>query len=536
MFALALLGYLCASGRANDAGDVLARCAKVHRNLHAGFSVTLERKTRAWRITGAKIAAAELKESDLAEVTELASVNALEVASPRQIPAGGLSGLAALPHLRSLTLRANTSEAGLAAVLGLRKLEALDFDGFRARDGAISPNVFGYLRDLAGLRRLKGPLPQSALQYIRHLGLLEELDVSLDSDNVAAGLSQLKDLNRLRSLAVDRFGEAGLSAIKDLPRLDHLQIGAAARLDLSALRSLTWLKIHVVDDKVGGRPGRVILPKNLRRLDVTKDTITKLDLQSSVHIEHVQFDLGVYGRFNEATDRYDKVGEVEWLSSLPRLRELAVRDPTDQNVIEIARLASLLTLTLKSEADCPDVTISDEAMRAIAKLQNLETLQIENGWGVTDSGISVLRGLRNLRRLRLTGLFPRVTAEGLAGLGNLKGLQCLDIDVSAKFPSSLAELLLSRIGAMTGLEELGLRCTITDGGLGNLTNLRNLHRLDLTGSSGYTDNGLASLMTTLPTLQEVKRDYVEGTKVSGSNKGEGTKVSGTVSRERSLPI
>ena len=61
-----------------------------------------------------------------------------------------------------------------------------------------------------------------------------------------------------------------------------------------------------------------------------------------------------------------------------------------------------------------DITITDAAMPAIARIASLEFLDLTNARGLTDAGLVPLRSLRNLQQLSIAG--TKVTPEGVAVL------------------------------------------------------------------------------------------------------------------------
>ncbi len=270
------------------------------------------------------------------------------------------------------------------------------------------------------------------------------------------------------------------------------------------LRSLTALQIHVFGEKAG----KVHLPENLRRLELMNDIAEKLNVESAPHIEYVRVALGMRGRTNGASGDLDLAGQTKWLRSLLELRELVLDGPADQDAQHVARLASLCALTVTS--DCPSIAISDSGMMALAELPKLESLEIENGWRLTDTGMTLLRGLPSLRRLGLTGSFPGVTAAGLAWVWEMKCLRTLKLNLYEHAGDWTLGVILPRLKVLSELEELSVSGAVADDGLASLADLKKLRRLDLTHAVGYSDTGLESLVRSLPELRELRLSMRQG--------------------------
>ena len=120
---------------------------------------------------------------------------------------------------------------------------------------------------------------------------------------------------------------------------------------------------------------------------------------------------------------------------------------------------------------------------------------------VTDAGIGALAGLEHLKRLEL-GETP-ISPAGLAAICKLTGLEALRVDLPEGAPGvSILDILLG-ISALTNLKELTLAGPVTDLRLKCLGGLVGLRRLDVSGGTGYTDEGLAALVRSLPELKEL---------------------------------
>jgi len=120
--------------------------------------------------------------------------------------------------------------------------------------------------------------------------------------------------------------------------------------------------------------------------------------------------------------------------------------------------------------------ITNESLKAISKLRQLETLHI---WGaaITDEGLKYLDSLSNLNDLSLRGC-RKITGVGIAYL------QRLPIERLALNHTALSDKNLKIIGAIKTLEELHLlRTDLSGSGLYDLRSLVNLRELNLEGTS-----------------------------------------------------
>ena len=101
---------------------------------------------------------------------------------------------------------------------------------------------------------------------------------------------------------------------------------------------------------------------------------------------------------------------------------------------------------------------------------------------ITDAGLVHLKGMTNLRSLRLSG--PKITDAGLAHLKDLTNLQTLNLRSTQVTDAGLVHLK-----GLTNLRELDLnRTKVTDAGLVHLKGM-NLKRL-IIPDQAQTDTGL----------------------------------------------
>jgi beta-lactamase regulating signal transducer with metallopeptidase domain len=161
---------------------------------------------------------------------------------------------------------------------------------------------------------------------------------------------------------------------------------------------------------------------------------------------------------------------LQWLPSFPRLERLFLKE----------RQAT------------------DDGLRHVNALKELEILYIWDAPLVTDRGVAHLRGLTKLREIQI---FRSQIGDGalevLAALPNLEMISLQE--------SSFTDEGLKRLGAQSRLRGLfvGLSKTpFTDAAVPSLLALTSLQRLDLQGSH-ISEDGLKRLLGALPNLQEL---------------------------------
>jgi hypothetical protein len=497
---LTVLGWLLGTGtcRADDAAEVLRSCRMSLGTLHCG-QVTLERQGGTWRVAGVDASFQNLSDGDVARLIGLKTLDSLELMGDSQLTAEGIQKLTGLQNIRRLILPWNTTEPGLKAISSLPRLEEVQLrvTEDRSNEGLAE---LGRVRNLRRVHVSGAGLSDKSIKFVSLLKGLEELNLRYSRDPKTvritdAGVAELKGLNTLRVLRLDRLGPMGMAALMSLPNLEHLDIDlyvpAPGATDLSSLHNLKWLRIGGI---AGPPSARFRLPVNLERLSIDSAAARKMDFNSCPHLTNLEVDI--------IADR--QAGDLNWLSEVLQLRELALlSQATDRDVKTIAAIASLRALTL--QGGCPG-PFGDETMKGLRGLPQLESLRIDAPSGtVTDLGMDVLRDLKDLRTLDLS-LGNSVTAKGLASIYELKQLRVLRLELSVELRRSL-DAVLAHVARLSELEELCIAGSLTDEGLKSLAALKKLRRLDLSGCTGYTDDGLASLMRALPDLQVVKLTY-----------------------------
>lgn len=173
--------------------------------------------------------------------------------------------------------------------------------------------------------------------------------------------------------------------------------------------------------------------------------------------------------------------------------------PADDVLSSLVGMANLKVLLLQGKQ------ATDQGLKHLGQLISLEELVIWDASQVTDIGIGHLESLRNLRYIHIGN--SKMSDRGLASLAKLPKLESVALQGNSFTDAGLALLKDS-----TNLKSLcvGLGTTrITDAGMVNLKNLKNLEMLDLR-NTGVTDVGLDRLRL----LTKLRVIFVENTHVT----------------------
>jgi hypothetical protein len=144
----------------------------------------------------------------------------------------------------------------------------------------------------------------------------------------------------------------------------------------------------------------------------------------------------------------------------------------------------------------------DNDMTAIAGLRELESLSICPS-RATDAAMTVLGNFAGLRRFSFYG-FDDLTEKGAANIWGLRRLRELHAGLVGVGKAVPPEDAIAGITRLNELEEVSLSGKVNDAALMRLAALKKLRSLDLTYSTGYTDDGLAALMKSSRSLVVLK--------------------------------
>ncbi|HJZ90549.1 MAG TPA: hypothetical protein VKE40_06720 [Gemmataceae bacterium] len=284
---------------------------------------------------------------------------------------------------------------------------------------------------------------------------------------------------RLPGLKMIDLGEtnvtdAGLKELARLPNLESVYLDKTAVTDaglkeLAGLERLAWLDL--ADTKVTGKGA---------------DTLAGMKALQHLFLEGIK--LGT--------------PEVAKLATLTRLRSLGLNSGrSDDAMKEVGKLTNLETLRL-------DAAPGKAGFAELANLTKLTSLRIRGGlMSIPPEGWKVLAGLSELRTLDLSAYYhddwtqygawtdrkrEKAKAHALPpaaqGLGDLTQLKNLDL---TGYP--IGDDVFKPIGKLTGLEELCLTCTLVslEGGK-ELSDMNKLRRLNVRNAL-VTNAGLRSL-------------------------------------------
>lgn len=323
----------------------------------------------------------------------------------------------------------------IAHLTGLRNL-ALDRTD-------ITEKGLKYITKLYSLEYLGVPyrVTDTGMAHIAALTSLKGIYFPRESRGVTnAGLRHLAKLTFLEEvyLAGERLGDAGLAHLRDLPRLKYLAMYGSGFTDKGM--------VHVKD-------------------------MTSLRILS----------------FNESLSRITDAG-LAHISDIPNLELLCLhgmKDITDDGLAHLTKMRSLRKLEIGSSQ------VTDKGLAYLSQIKTLELLDLpQDQHGITDTGLTYLGTLPNLRHLAITRIHfidPKMNKEYYTDKG-------------------LAELAKCRL-----LEELNIGSPgITDEGMRHVAKLTNLKKLMLFGCENVTNEGLAQL-TTLKSLRDL---YITDSKIT----------------------
>ncbi len=367
----------------------------------------------------------------------------------------GLEVLRDLPWLRTLHLQhhQNVSDRGAANLADCHELEFADLMGTPTGDGAIAA-----LGGKPALRRVYGgnAVTDAGLALFHRIPAFKTwrgggIDFSLggfDAEptyvflNMKAALSDqgLANLVGLDGLfALNLFGttgfpafddsrcmvtEAGIAHLRALPHLGWL--GCCARLGSDAVMAqvaaMPRLRLLFGQDMIAGNDGFAALSASR--------TIEGIAGRRCHHLrDRGLAALAAMPSLRGLSVSCKNVGD-EGLSALPRfpaLQELVAIDIGDDGYRHIGRCPRMETLWFGSETtdaatrhiealatltyvSLAGKAVTDASLEVLARMPQLEVIELHTCRGVTDAGLALIAESPNLRRVTLGGV-PRVTRQ-----------------------------------------------------------------------------------------------------------------------------
>lgn len=246
-------------------------------------------------------------------------------------------------------------------------------------------------------------------------------------------LSELSEFPNLPALTLQECGwltDSDLKHVAKLANLDELVLIRVLVTDeglayLAPLQNLT--ELHLAHTKVNGDGLKYLTESKLSRLEIHGSSATNNGLSSLSELSGLQ----------EVVIRCPSVQlpELHSVADLERLESLDVLLCENLDASFVQRLQPLAHL---KQFHFNSSMVDDDLLREICALSLLEKLDLSNS-SVSDSGLSLLQQLANLKRLNLSGC-KNVTDEGLQQLAALSELEVLILSRAAVNGTGLAHL------------------------------------------------------------------------------------------------
>jgi hypothetical protein len=340
-------------------------------------------------------------------------------------------------------------------------------------------------------------------------------ELRLDSCLISgAGFKHLAGLNELRSLTFSSsdVDDSGLKALPVLPKLEAVKLGATKVTDagFKELRRQPKLKeLHFTES--------AITLKSLKLLSEFP-SLTTVDTGGEEHSdEHLSALAAIpkleklsFWAHDEVTARGIKAltnckklsflhlelweldpAALAPLRDLPQLEELHFRlgFVSDKLAQELSEWKNVKRLTLGWTK-----ALTDEGLRSVAKMTQLDSLGLQAAYGLTPDGMKHIATMTNLRALNLWG--TKIGEAGVENLKNLTNLRTLVLNTDSKAP--ITPNALTALAGMKDLEVLDLfDAKISDADLDALAKFTKLKQLDIRGTQ-ITREGAEQLRKKLP--------------------------------------
>ncbi len=384
------------------------------------------------------------------------------------------------------------TEAGLKELAPLVNLSSLDLSGMKVTEAGL--RVLAPLQNLTRLSLSHSSVTDASLKELAPLRNLTHIDLGR-TEVTGAGLKDLACLTNLTTLGLhgSTVTDDGLKGVAHLRSLNTLilrgywecNVTDAGLKELAPLINLTTLDLHRAKVTDAGLKHLAHL-KNLTTLDLSRTLVTDARLKDLAPLKNLA-DLDL-SETSVADAGLKDLAAHENLATL-NLHDTKV---TDAGLKHLTPLKNLTRISLSSEH------LSDESLRVLREMNLLHSLgsiresrhtpsspsEVTGlnlrGTKVTDAGLKELAPLKNLTYLVLPDVTDSTLRE-LRGLGLLHALDLAESDALER-PQSAEDVATLRLS----------RTKITDAGLKELVDFKNLTNLSLSGTA-VTDAGLKEL-------------------------------------------
>jgi hypothetical protein len=292
-----------------------------------------------------------------------------------------------------LSLGESITDAGLAHLVGMKKLSALEL-----RCNKITDAGMAHLKGMGQLEELLlqcKEVKKGGFAHLGHLKKLRKLSILYADGMNADGLVGLKDLAELRDLAilysgtVNAKGTMHLAGLKNLRTIHFSNVDDDAFQHLKGNTNLQQLALFYSGIGNAGLEHLVAFAK-----------LETLDLQATRVSDQGMTSLSKLTELRELRLNLTGVGDegLKNLGPVPKLKKLWLERTkvTDNGLAHLGRMTALEDVMLD---DCEIIGPGLKHLTGLARLHYLSL----NSSRLTDDGIPHLKNLKSLKQVRFTG-------------------------------------------------------------------------------------------------------------------------------------